>query len=116
MKKYLLTFVGGNPVLKYSSLDTATEEARSQHLKAWGEWMSGLAKSGKLEGGYPLENTGAHVSAGRVDGHDFSKGGPGGFIILKADSLDEATVIASSSPIIKNGGEVYVQPCGEVRS
>jgi hypothetical protein len=113
MKKYLLTFFGGNPALKYSNLDDAAQEARTAHLKKWKEWMAGLGESHKLEGGYPLESAGKRVSPAGAEDHDFSKDGAGGFIILKADSLDEAARIASSAPIIKNGGEIYVQPCGE---
>jgi hypothetical protein len=116
MKKYLFTFFGGNPALKYSNLDKASQEARAAHLNESIEWMAGLAKAGKLEGGYPLESAGKNVNSAGVEDHDFSKDGAGGFIILKADSLDEAAKIASSSPIIKNGGEIYVQPCGEIKS
>src|SRR5580693_6757484 len=106
MKKYLFTFFGGNSALKYSNLDKAPQEVRAAHIKEWGEWMAGLVKAGKLESGYPLESAGKNVSSGGVEDHEFSKDGAGGFIILKADSLDEASEIASSSPIIKNGGKV----------
>ncbi len=113
MKKYLLTFFGGNPTLKYSNLDQTTQQARAEHLKKWGEWMAGLAKAEKLEGGYPLGSAGKKVSPAGIEDFDFSKEGAGGFVILQADSLDEAAGIASSSPIIMNGGKVNVQPCGE---
>jgi hypothetical protein len=116
MKKYLFTFFGGNPALKHSNLDKAPEEARAAHLKEWSEWMAGLAKAGKLESGYPLESAGKNVNSAGIQDHDFSQDGAGGFIILKVNSLDEAATIASSSPIIKNGGEIYVQPCGEMKS
>jgi hypothetical protein len=116
MKKYLFTFFGGNPALKYSNLDQAPQEARAAHLQEWSEWMAGVAKAGRLEGGYPLENAGKNLNSAGIEDHDFSKDGAGGFIILKAESLDEAAKIASSSPIIKNGGEISVQPCGEIKS
>lgn len=116
MRKFLLLFVGGNPALKYSNLGAAAPEARAAHLKSWREWMAGLAKAGKLEGGYPLESAGKKVGPAGADDHDFSKDGAGGFVILSADSLDEAAEIASSSPLIKSGGDIYVQPCGEVQS
>ena len=115
MKKYLFTFVGGNPTLKFSNLAQVPHEARAAHLKEWSEWMAGLANAGQLESGYPLESAGKNVNSAGVADHDFSKDGAGGFIILKANSLDEAAKIASTSPIIKNGGKVYVQPCGEMK-
>ena len=114
MKKYLLTFFGGNTALKYSNLGEVAPKERAAHLKAWSTWMAGLAKAGKLEGGYPLESKGKKVGPTGAEDHDFSKDGAGGFIIVNADSLDEAAAIASSSPIIKNGGDIFVQPCGDV--
>ena len=115
MKKYLLTFVGGNPALKYSNLGKAAPELRAAHLKEWSGWMGGLAKAGKLEGGYPLLSDGKKVGPAGAENYDFSNDGAGGFIILNADSLDEAAAIASSSPLIRNGGDIYVQPCGEMQ-
>ncbi len=64
---------------------------------------------------YLLESAGKNVNSVGVEDHDFSKDDAGSCIILKADSLDEAAKIASSAPIIKNGGEICVQPCGEMK-
>jgi hypothetical protein len=45
MKKYMLTFFGGNMSLRYENLDTADKEARKKHMAAWGKWMSDLSKA-----------------------------------------------------------------------
>jgi hypothetical protein len=58
MKKYMLTFFGGNTSLRYENLDTADKEARKKHMAAWGKWMADLSKAQRLEAGYPLEPDG----------------------------------------------------------
>lgn len=37
MKKYMLTFFGGNMALRYENLDKADREAREKHSAAWAE-------------------------------------------------------------------------------
>jgi hypothetical protein len=115
MKKYLLTFFGGNTALRYSNLDKAGKEDQQKHLAAWGAWMTGLAKANKLEGGYPLESEGKRIGPERIANYHFPDTTEGGFIIIKAGSLDEAAQIAGSAPIIKNGGYVLARPCGETK-
>jgi hypothetical protein len=38
-----------------------------------------------------------------------------GFMVINAESLDQAEGIARSSPIIKNGGYILARPCGEMK-
>ncbi len=115
MKKYMLTFFGGNMALRYSNLDKAEKEAQEKHRAAWREWMSELVKSKHLEAGYPLESDGKRIDAGGTHDYHFPDTTEGGFIILNADSLDQTAEIAASSPIIKNGGYILVRPCGEIK-
>ena len=115
MKKYLLTFFGGNQALRYSNLEKADEEVQKKHLAAWGVWMANLAKTNKLEAGYPLESNGKRITLDIAEDYHFPDTTEGGFIIIKAESLDQAAEIAKSSPIIKNGGYVLVRPCGEMK-
>ena len=115
MKKYMLAFFGGNMALRYDNLEKAEKEARKKHMAAWGEWMSELVKAEHLEVGYPLESNGKRIdSDGRQD-YYFPDTTEGGFIIIKAESLDQAAQISGSSPIIKNGGYILVRPCGEMK-
>ena len=39
MKKYMLTFFGGNMALRYDNLDKVEKEAREKHMAAWGVWI-----------------------------------------------------------------------------
>jgi hypothetical protein len=114
MERYLLTFFGGNPALRHAVLDQAAATVREAHLAAWRTWTTGLAQAGKFEDGYPLTTEGKRVGAGGIEAHDFTNESAGGFMVLKAASLDEAAEIARSSPIVKNGGHILVRHCGKI--
>jgi hypothetical protein len=115
MKKYMLTFFGGNKALRYDNLDKAEKEAREKHVTAWAEWMSKLMKAEQLEVGYPLESDGKRIDSDGTQDYHFPDSTEGGFIVIKAESLDQAAAIAGSSPILKNGGYILARPCGEMR-
>jgi len=111
----MLAFFGGNMALRYDNLEKAEKKAREDHAATWGGWMSELVKTNRLEVGYPLEGDGKRVDADGSRDYHFPDTTEGGFIVVKAESLDLATEIARSSPIIKNGGYVLVRPCGEMK-
>jgi hypothetical protein len=111
----MLTFFGGNRALRYDNLDKAEKEAREKHLAAWAAWMSKLIKAEQLESGYPLEANGKRIDSDGTQAFHFPDTTEGGFIVIKAESLDQAAEIAQSSPIIKNGGYILVRPCGEMK-
>ncbi len=115
MKKYMITFFGGNMALRYDNLGKAEKEAREKHTAAWGAWMAELVKANQLEAGYPLESDGKKVGSDGTKDYHFPDTTEGGFIIIKTESLSEAAEIARRSPIIKNGGYVLVRPCGEMK-
>ena len=99
--------------LRYDNLDKVEKDAREKHMAAWGEWMSELVKAKHLEVGYPLLPDGKRINSDGIQDYHFPDTTEGGFIVIKAKSLDQAE-IAQSSPIIKNGGYVLVRPCGEM--
>jgi hypothetical protein len=115
MQKYLLTFFGGDMALRYENLEKAEKEAQEKHGAAWGEWMAGLVKAGRLEAGYPLMAEGKKIGAGGIQDYHFPDTTEGGFVIIQAESLGQAAEIARQSPIINNGGYVLVRPCGEMK-
>ncbi len=115
MKKYMLTFFGRNMALRYNNLEKAEKEAQEKHRAAWGELMAGLVKADHLETGYPLISDGKKINAGGTEDYHFPDTTEGGFIVIKAESLDEAAEIAKGSPIIKNGGYILARPCGEMK-
>jgi hypothetical protein len=82
-------------------------------LQKWGSWIQGLAQAGKFKGGEPLER-GGKVVAGTskliTDGpFAESKEIVGGYLIVTAVSLDEATMMSKGCPILEEGGSVEVR-------
>jgi|GEM_PF-1659301 hypothetical protein len=114
MKKYMFTFFGGNPALRFDNLDQASVEARNKHNAEWNTWMANLSQTGKLENGYPLTAECRKVGPDGIEGYIFAADTAGGFVIINAESSDEVAHIAGSSPLIKNGGYVLVRLCGEI--
>lgn len=110
----MLTFFGGNTALRYNHLEKAEKEAQEKHNAAWSGWMAELVKTRHLEVGYPLESDGKWIDSDGSRDYHFPDSTEGGFIVIKAESLDRAAEIARSSPIIKNEGYVLVRPCGEM--
>lgn len=108
----MLTFFGGNIALRYNNLDKAEKEAQEKHRDGW---MSELMKADYLEVGYPLKSDGKRIDSDGTQAYHFPDTTEGGFIIIKAESLDQAAEIARSSPIIKNGGYILTRPCGEMK-
>jgi len=78
-------------------------------------WLEGMQQQGKFKGGQPLGAEARTLSGkkGRTvaDGpFAESKEAVGGFIIVQADSLDEAAAIAKGFPVLDYGGTVEVRP------
>ena len=78
-------------------------------------WFGGLAERGKVKGAQPLAAEGRTISGtnGRlvVDGpFTETKEAVGGYLILQADSFDEAVEIARSMPTLRYGISVEVRP------
>jgi hypothetical protein len=115
MKKYMLTFFGGNMALRYNNLEKAEKEAQEKHRAAWGQWMSDLVKAKHLEVGYPLESDGKRIDSNGTQDYHFPDTTEGGFIVINAESLVQAAEIAQSAPIIKNGGYILARPCGVMK-
>jgi hypothetical protein len=115
MKKYMLTFFGGNMSLRYENLGTANKEVRIEHQAAWGKWMADLSKAKRLDVGYPLEPDGKRIDQSGAEDYRFPDTTEGGFIIINAESLEDAAEIAAQAPIILNGGHILVRPCGEMK-
>jgi len=108
MSNFMYLFRGGDPEWKKQP-----PEVVQAHMQKWGVWMGGLKEQGKLVDGLPLAETGKVVEkAGEVitDG-PFAEGAEvvGGYLIVTADSLDEAVEISKGCPIFENNGNVEVR-------
>jgi hypothetical protein len=108
---YLLIFRETMPE-RYEAM--SPEELRAA-LDRWNGWCDALAAEGRLEAGHPLEPAGRLVATvGGARGLD----GPfaeakeliGGYFLLRAADLDEATAIAEQCPNLPYGMSVEVRP------
>lgn len=109
MKEFVLLF--RQPGFEYRDKDPEKEKELS---KKWQDWVGGIAAQGKFaNGGLRLSLEGKVLKAGGVvtDGPFVEiKEKLGGFIVVKADSLEEATTLAHGCPAMEMGGSVEVRP------
>lgn len=82
-------------------------------LKKWDDWKGGIAAQGRMaNSGSRLSREGKVLKAGGV-----VTDGPfveireilGGYIVVKADSLDDAITLAHGCPVMITGGSVEVR-------
>jgi hypothetical protein len=117
MKEYVLLYRNGDP----DWMDRGPEE-KGRVMEQWTEWFR------KLESGGNLRNAGAALARGgavlRRNGEGIAtdttlsevKELVGGFTVIQAASLEEATRLAQDSPFLHNNpkGDIMVQPVLEM--
>jgi len=108
MKEFALLF--RQPDYDYSDLSETEYQAV---VKKWQDWVGGIAAEGKFV------NKGARLA---VDGKVLKAGGVvtdgpfveirerlGSFIVVKADSIEEATTLAHGCPVLDRNGSVEIR-------
>ena len=106
MKEYLLLLRGGIPAA------SKTEEENKAEMQAWGAYMGALTQKGQLAGGLPLQAGGKTVTGNATVPNavtSATEGIVGGYLIVKAESVDEAAEIAKACPHIANEGNIEVR-------
>jgi len=106
MKEYLLLLRGGIPVT------SKTEAENKAEMQAWGAYMGKLAQNGQLAGGLPLVAGGKVVSASGTTAEAVTsakEGIVGGYLVIKAESLEKAAELAKECPHITNEGNIEVR-------
>jgi len=84
-------------------------------MDRWGKWVAGLEKKGHLKNpGAPVEFSGAVLSGRDVVPGMYEEDDTvvGGFMILEAKTLKQATRLAAGCPILLGDGMVEVRPLG----
>ena len=88
-------------------------EEMQEHMQDWQKWMGGIAEAGKLVGGQPLQlEAKSLIDAGtKVVDRPLAEGKElvGGYIIVKADTLDEATELAKGCPGFEHDCSIEVR-------
>jgi hypothetical protein len=108
---YLLLFRGG------CSPDEMTPEQCQATMGNWMAWMGGLKKKKQLLGGSPLQDGGKVLSGPKgktVSPFRDSEDAVGGYLLIKARNIAEATKISQGCPIFNNGGTVELRAIQEM--
>ncbi len=109
MKEFVLLF--RFPGFDMNSLSPGEIQAMT---KKWQDWSGGIAAQGKMgNAGIRLAQEGKVLKAGGV-----VTDGPfveiremlASFIVVKADSLEEATTLAHGCPVLDSNGSVEIRP------
>jgi hypothetical protein len=99
MAKFVLLYSGGSM--------PATEAEQAAVLQAWGAWYDGIG-SAVVDPGNPFTPVAKSIAS---DG-TVSDGPAGtmasGYTIISADSLDAATGMAKTCPVLQSGGQISV--------
>ena len=94
---------------------SASPEQMQRTMEKWVAWFKQLDSQGVLKNpGHPLEHVGRVVKGKErivIDGpYAEAKDVIGGYIVIEASGLDEATELAKGCPIFEVGGSVEVRP------
>jgi hypothetical protein len=114
MTDFLLIFTNGDP----NWMEGKTPEQVQQAMQAWNDWFKRLEQSGNLRNpGAALGKGGAVVTRNGQGFHtDMAmsevKELVGGYSVVQAKSLGEATELAKGSPFLQNNpaGRIVVRP------
>jgi len=107
MKDFMLIFIGGSDAMNLSP------EEMQNHMGKWFSWIDKLKAANKYVDGEALTPGGKTVKGKKplvTDGpFAESKEVVGGFFIVKANSIEEATEIAKDCPDLPLSGTVEVR-------
>ena len=97
MKQFVLVYLGGN--------QPADPEEASEHFAKYSKWLADLGDA-VIVPTIPLKDTKTVSAGGTV--RDGGSSLMSGFTILKAESLNDALVIAQNCPFLEIGGSLEV--------
>jgi len=107
MKEFLLIFRFDG-----SQKFEPTPEQLQESIAQWQKWIGGIAAQGKLIGTNQLDFTGKtlHANSTVTDGpYTEVKEIVGGYLLAKAESLEDALKLAHGCPVLFFGGSVEVR-------
>lgn len=108
MKEFMMIFRNE----KMENGGMPSDEQMQDMTKKWQTWISGIAKKGRFSGTNRLLTDGKTLKPGKLvtDGPYMEvKEMVGGYLIVKASSLDEAVEMAQSCPNLIYGGNVEIR-------
>ncbi len=109
MKEFVLLFRQAN-----TDNSETTPAEKQIIMKRWDDWIGGIAAQGKFGSMCNrLSSQGKVLKAGGIitDGPFVEvREALGGFIVVKAEDLDEATTLAHGCPAVDCNGSVEIRP------
>ncbi|MFD1255751.1 YciI family protein [Mucilaginibacter terrae] len=109
MNEYLLLFRNASGPGAYLS----TTQDMAEDMPKWQAWIGNIAMQGKLVSTAPIEYEGAFISNEGTTAHPYKEENSvliSGYLICKADSLQEAEAWSKTCPILK-----YLHSSVEIR-
>lgn len=106
MEKYMFIFIGGDP-------SHLSPEAQQAHMQKWFAWVEKLSQEKKYVAGEALLPGGKTIKGSKkvVTDGPYAEGKEvvGGFFVVHAKDLNEATEMAKACPDYELGGIVEVR-------
>ena len=114
MPDYLYLFRGGD-----AGRGDMTPQQMEQHMGKWMAWIEQLSKAGRFKAGEPLAPEGKMLRGRKAvvtDGpYTEAKDVVGGYLIVQAPGLAQATELAKGCPIFETDGSVEVREIRELK-
>lgn len=108
MKDFMFIIRGGDDLEQTQSL-----EEMQAHMEDWQKWMGTLAEKGQLIGGDPLQKEAISLTerGHKVTDRPLAEGKEliGGYILVKANSLQEAAEMAKGCPGFEHNCTIEVR-------
>jgi hypothetical protein len=111
MEKYMLVF-HNTPIAEEVYASMSPEDMQAE-LAKWGAWIGGIAAQGKFISSDALDTNGKTVKGSKkiITDEPFTEGKElvSGYMLLHAESLDEAVELSYGCPIYDIEGTVEVR-------
>lgn len=100
---------------------SASPEQMQKTIEKWLAWFKDLSAKGHIKNiGHPLEDSGKVVRGNQKTVTDGpfaeAKDVVGGFTLIEARDLEEATELSKGCPILEVGGSVEVRPIRKIEA
>ena len=108
MTEYLFLMRGGE-----QRIGEMTDEQRQAYMMEWMMYIGSLKQTGNFVGGAPLQNDGvvfSGVAKTEQKGMYIEGGTVGGYFLIKAENIEEASALSTTCPIFKVEGSVEIRP------
>jgi hypothetical protein len=113
MKDFMFIFRGPSP----EDMNWTPEQSQAA-MQKWFNWIGDMSAKGRYVGGNPLARAGKTIQGNKpvVTDGPFAEGKEllGGYIIVKAESVEEATQMAFGFPDFHLDGSVEVREMIEI--